>query len=136
MKSLLVKITNFLYIKDKTLLPSDIYDSIFLSTENENWYDFHGDNRFNNIHRCLEIKYNVFFGYVASSTIPGTKYYIDRERSLTLLSAILTNMKSQKEKEVEKNRIKLKKSCQTDLIELSDNDDKKIDAPEITITER
>ena len=136
MKSLLVKITNFLYIKDKTLLPSDIYDSIFLSTENENWYDFHGDNRFNNIHRCLEIKYNVFFGYVASSTIPGTKYYIDRERSLTLLSAILTNMKSQKEKEVEKNRIKLKKSCQTDLIELSNNDDKKIDAPEITITER
>ncbi len=136
MKSLLVKITNFLYIKDKTLLPSDIYDSIFLSTENENWYDFHGDNRFNNIHRCLEIKYNVFFGYVASSTIPGTKYYIDRERSLTLLSAIQTNMKSQKEKEVEKNRIKLKKSCQTDLIELSDNDDKKIDAPEITITER
>ena len=136
MKSLLVKITNFLYIKDKTLLPSDIYDSIFLSTENENWYDFHGDNRFNNIPRCLEIKYNVFFGYVASSTIPGTKYYIDRERSLTLLSAIQTNMKSQKEKEVEKNRIKLKKSCQTDLIELSDNDDKKIDAPEITITER
>ena len=136
MKSLLVKITNFLYITDKTLLPSDIYDSIFLSTENENWYDFHGDNRFNNIHRCLEIKYNVFFGYVASSTIPGTKYYIDRERSLTLLSAIQTNMKSQKEKEVEKNRIKLKKSCQTDLIELSDNDDKKIDAPEITITER
>lgn len=136
MKSLLVKITNFLYIKDKTPLPSDIYDSIFLSTENENWYDFHGDNRFNNIHRCLEIKYNVFFGYVASSTIPGTKYYIDRERSLTLLSAILTNMKSQKEKEVEKNRIKLKKSCQTDLIELSNNDDKKIDAPEITITER
>ena len=136
MKSLLVKITNFLYIKDKTLLPSDIYDSIFLSTENENWYDFHGDNRFNNIHRCLEIKYNVFFGYVASSTIPGTKYYIDRERSLTLLSAIQTNMKSQKEKEVEKNRIKLKKSFQTDLIELSDNDDKKIDAPEITITER
>lgn len=136
MKSLLVKITNFLYIKDKTLLPSDIYDSIFLSTENENWYDFHGDNRFNNIHRCLEIKYNVFFGYVASSTIPGTKYYIDRERSLTLLSAIQTNMKSQKEKEVEKNRIKLKKSCQTDLIELSDNDDKKIDSPEITITER
>lgn len=136
MKSLLVKITNFLYIKDKTLLPSDIYDSIFLSTENENWYDFHGDNRFNNIHRCLEIKYNVFFGYVASSTIPGTKYYIDRERSLTLLSAIQTNMKSQKEKEVEKNRIKLKKSCQTDLIELSDNDDKKIDVPEITITER
>lgn len=136
MKSLLVKITNFLYIKDKTLLPSDIYDSIFLSTENENWYDFHGDNRFNNIHRCLEIKYNVFFGYVASSTIPGTKYYIDRERSLTLLSAIQTNMKSQKEKEVENNRIKLKKSCQTDLIELSDNDDKKIDAPEITITER
>ena len=136
MKSLLVKITNFLYIKDKTLLPSDIYDSIFLSTENENWYDFHGDNRFNNIHRCLKIKYNVFFGYVASSTIPGTKYYIDRERSLTLLSAIQTNMKSQKEKEVEKNRIKLKKSCQTDLIELSDNDDKKIDAPEITITER
>lgn len=136
MKSLLVKITNFLYIKDKTLLPSDIYDSIFLSTENENWYDFHGDNRFSNIHRCLEIKYNVFFGYVASSTIPGTKYYIDRERSLTLLSAIQTNMKSQKEKEVEKNRIKLKKSCQTDLIELSDNDDKKIDAPEITITER
>ena len=136
MKSLLVKITNFLYIKDKTLLPSDIYDSIFLSTENENWYDFHGDNRFNNTHRCLEIKYNVFFGYVASSTIPGTKYYIDRERSLTLLSAIQTNMKSQKEKEVEKNRIKLKKSCQTDLIELSDNDDKKIDAPEITITER
>ena len=136
MKSLLIKITNFLYIKDKTLLPSDIYDSIFLSTENENWYDFHGDNRFNNIHRCLEIKYNVFFGYVASSTIPGTKYYIDRERSLTLLSAIQTNMKSQKEKEVEKNRIKLKKSCQTDLIELSDNDDKKIDAPEITITER
>ena len=136
MKCLLVKITNFLYIKDKTLLPSDIYDSIFLSTENENWYDFHGDNRFNNIHRCLEIKYNVFFGYVASSTIPGTKYYIDRERSLTLLSAILTNMKSQKEKEVEKNRIKLKKSCQTDLIELSNNDDKKIDAPEITITER
>lgn len=136
MKSLLVKITNFLYIKDKTLLPSDIYDSIFLSTENENWYDFHGDNRFNNIHRCLEIKYNVFFGYVASSTIPGTKYYIDRERSLTLLSAIQTNMKSQKEKEVEKNRIKLKKSCQTDLIELSNNDDKKIDAPEITITER
>lgn len=136
MKSLLVKITNFLYIKDKTPLPSDIYDSIFLSTENENWYDFHGDNRFNNIHRCLEIKYNVFFGYVASSTIPGTKYYIDRERSLTLLSAIQTNMKSQKEKEVEKNRIKLKKSCQTDLIELSDNDDKKIDAPEITITER
>ena len=136
MKSLLVKITNFLYIKDKTLLPSDIYDSIFLSTENENWYDFHGDNRFNNIHRCLEIKYNIFFGYVASSTIPGTKYYIDRERSLTLLSAIQTNMKSQKEKEVEKNRIKLKKSCQTDLIELSDNDDKKIDAPEITITER
>jgi hypothetical protein len=136
MKSLLVKITNFLYIKDKILLPSDIYDSIFLSTENENWYDFHGDNRFNNIHRCLEIKYNVFFGYVASSTIPGTKYYIDRERSLTLLSAIQTNMKSQKEKEVEKNRIKLKKSCQTDLIELSDNDDKKIDAPEITITER
>lgn len=136
MKSLLVKITNFLYIKDKTLLPSDIYDSIFLSTENENWCDFHGDNRFNNIHRCLEIKYNVFFGYVASSTIPGTKYYIDRERSLTLLSAIQTNMKSQKEKEVEKNRIKLKKSCQTDLIELSDNDDKKIDAPEITITER
>lgn len=136
MKSLLVKITNFLYIKDKTLLPSDIYDSIFLSTENENWHDFHGDNRFNNIHRCLEIKYNVFFGYVASSTIPGTKYYIDRERSLTLLSAIQTNMKSQKEKEVEKNRIKLKKSCQTDLIELSDNDDKKIDAPEITITER
>lgn len=136
MKSLLVKITNFLYIKDKTLLPSDIYDSIFLSTENENWYDFHGDNRFNNIHRCLEIKYNVFFGYVANSTIPGTKYYIDRERSLTLLSAIQTNMKSQKEKEVEKNRIKLKKSCQTDLIELSDNDDKKIDAPEITITER
>ena len=136
MKSLLVKITNFLYIKDKTLLPSDIYDSIFLSTENENWYDFHGDNRFNNIHRCLEIKYNVFFGYVASSTIPGTKYYIDRERSLSLLSAIQTNMKSQKEKEVEKNRIKLKKSCQTDLIELSDNDDKKIDAPEITITER
>ena len=136
MKSLLVKITNFLYIKDKTLHPSDIYDSIFLSTENENWYDFHGDNRFNNIHRCLEIKYNVFFGYVASSTIPGTKYYIDRERSLTLLSAIQTNMKSQKEKEVEKNRIKLKKSCQTDLIELSDNDDKKIDAPEITITER
>ena len=136
MKSLLVKITNFLYIKDKTLLPSDIYDSIFLSTENENWYDFHGDNRFNNIHRCLEIKYNVFFGYVANSTIPGTKYYIDRERSLTLLSAILTNMKSQKEKEVEKNRIKLKKSCQTDLIELSNNDDKKIDAPEITITER
>ena len=136
MKSLLVKITNFLYIKDKTPLPSDIYDSIFLSTENENWYDFHGDNRFNNIHRCLEIKYNVFFGYVASSNIPGTKYYIDRERSLTLLSAIQTNMKSQKEKEVEKNRIKLKKSCQTDLIELSDNDDKKIDAPEITITER
>ena len=136
MKSLLVKITNFLYIKDKTPLPSDIYDSIFLSTENENWYDFHGDNRFNNIHRCLEIKYNVFFGYVASSTIPGTKYYIDRERSLTLLSAILTNMKSQKEKEVEKNRIKLKKSCQIDLIELSDNDDKKIDVPEITITER
>ena len=136
MKSLLVKITNFLYIKDKTLLPSDIYDSIFLSTGNENWYDFHGDNRFNNIHRCLEIKYNVFFGYVANSTIPGTKYYIDRERSLTLLSAIQTNMKSQKEKEVEKNRIKLKKSCQTDLIELSDNDDKKIDAPEITITER
>ena len=136
MKSLLVKITNFLYIKDKTLLPSDIYDSIFLSTENENWYDFHGDNRFNNIHRCLEIKYNVFFGYVANSTIPGTKYYIDRERSLTLLSAIQTNMKSQKEKEVEKNRIKLKKSCQTDLIELSNNDDKKIDAPEITITER
>ena len=136
MKSLLVKITNFLYIKDKILLPSDIYDSISLSTENENWYDFHGDNRFNNIHRCLEIKYNVFFGYVASSTIPGTKYYIDRERSLTLLSAIQTNMKSQKEKEVEKNRIKLKKSCQTDLIELSDNDDKKIDAPEITITER
>ncbi len=136
MKSLLVKITNFLYIKDKTLLPSDIYDSIFLSTENENWYDFHGDNRFNNIHRCLEIKYNVFFGYVASSTIPGTKYYIDRERSLTLLSAIQTNMKSQKEKEVEKNRIKLKKSCQTDLIELSNNDDKKIDTPEITITER
>ena len=136
MKSLLVKITNFLYIKDKTLLPSDIYDSIFLSTENENWYDFHGDNRFNNIHRCLEIKYNVFFGYVANSTIPDTKYYIDRERSLTLLSAIQTNMKSQKEKEVEKNRIKLKKSCQTDLIELSDNDDKKIDAPEITITER
>lgn len=136
MKSLLVKITNFLYIKDKTPLPSDIYDSIFLSTENENWYDFHGDNRFNNIHRCLEIKYNVFFGYVASSTIPGTKYYIDRERSLTLLSAILTNMKSQKEKEVEKNRIKLKKSCQTDLIELSNNDDKKIDTPEITITER
>ena len=136
MKSLLVKITNFLYIKDKILLPSDIYDSIFLSTENENWYDFHGDNRFNNIHRCLEIKYNVFFGYVANSTIPGTKYYIDRERSLTLLSAIQTNMKSQKEKEVEKNRIKLKKSCQTDLIELSDNDDKKIDAPEITITER
>lgn len=136
MKSLLVKITNFLYIKDKTLLPSDIYDSIFLSTENESWYDFHGDNIFNNIHRCLEIKYNVFFGYVASSTIPGTKYYIDRERSLTLLSAIQTNMKSQKEKEVEKNRIKLKKSCQTDLIELSDNDDKKIDAPEITITER
>ena len=136
MKSLLVKITNFLYIKDKTLLPSDIYDSIFLSTENENWYDFHGDNRFNNIHRCLEIKYNVFFGYVASSTIPGTKYYIDRERSLTLLSAIQTNMKSQKEKEVEKNRIKLKKSCQIDLTELSDNDDKKIDAPEITITER
>ena len=136
MKSLLVKITNFLYIKDKTLLPSDIYDSIFLSTENENWYDFHGDNRFNNIHRCLEIKYNVFFGYVANSTIPGTKYYIDRERSLTLLSAIQTNMKSQKEKEVEKNRIKLKKSCQTDLIELSDNDDKKIDAPKITITER
>ena len=136
MKSLLVKITNFLYIKDKTLLPSDIYDSIFLSTENENWHDFHGDNRFNNIHRCLEIKYNVFFGYVANSTIPGTKYYIDRERSLTLLSAIQTNMKSQKEKEVEKNRIKLKKSCQTDLIELSDNDDKKIDAPEITITER
>lgn len=136
MKSLLVKITNFLYIKDKTPLPSDIYDSIFLSTENENWYDFHGDNRFNNIHRCLEIKYNVFFGYVASSTVPGTKYYIDRERSLTLLSAIQTNMKSQKEKEVEKNRIKLKKSCQTDLIELSDNDDKKIDAPEITITER
>ena len=136
MKSLLVKITNFLYIKDKTPLPSDIYDSIFLSTENENWYDFHGDNRFNNIHRCLEIKYNVFFDYVASSTIPGTKYYIDRERSLTLLSAIQTNMKSQKEKEVEKNRIKLKKSCQTDLIELSDNDDKKIDAPEITITER
>lgn len=136
MKSLLVKITNFLYIKDKTPLPSDIYDSIFLSTENENWYDFHGDNRFNNIHRCLEIKYNVFFGYVASSTIPGTKYYIDRERSLTLLSAIQTNMKSQKEKEVEKNRIKLKKSCQTDLIELSNNDDKKIDAPEITITER
>ena len=136
MKSLLIKITNFLYIKDKTPLPSDIYDSIFLSTENENWYDFHGDNRFNNIHRCLEIKYNVFFGYVASSTIPGTKYYIDRERSLTLLSAIQTNMKSQKEKEVEKNRIKLKKSCQTDLIELSDNDDKKIDAPEITITER
>lgn len=136
MKSLLVKITNFLYIKDKTRLPSDIYDSIFLSTENENWYDFHGDNRFNNIHRCLEIKYNVFFGYVASSTIPGTKYYIDRERSLTLLSAIQTNMKSQKEKEVEKNRIKLKKSCQTDLIELSNNDDKKIDAPEITITER
>ena len=136
MKSLLVKITNFLYIKDKTLLPSDIYDSIFLSTENENWYDLHGDNRFNNIHRCLEIKYNVFFGYVASSNIPGTKYYIDRERSLTLLSAIQTNMKSQKEKEVEKNRIKLKKSCQTDLIELSDNDDKKIDAPEITITER
>ena len=136
MKSLLVKITNFLYIKDKTPLPSDIYDSIFLSTENENWYDFHGDNRFKNIHRCLEIKYNVFFGYVASSTIPGTKYYIDRERSLTLLSAIQTNMKSQKEKEVEKNRIKLKKSCQTDLIELSNNDDKKIDAPEITITER
>ena len=136
MKSLLVKITNFLYIKDKTPLPSDIYDSIFLSTENENWYDFHGDNRFNNIHRCLEIKYNVFFGYVASSTIPGTKYYIDRERSLTLLSAIQTNMKYQKEKEVDKNRIKLKKSCQTDLIELSDNDDKKIDAPEITITER
>ena len=136
MKSLLVKITNFLYIKDKTLLPSDIYDSIFLSTENENWYDFHGDNRFNNIHRCLEIKYNVFFGYVASSTIPGTKYYIDRERSLTLLSAIQTNMKSQKEKEVEKNRIKLKKSCQIDLIELSNNDDKKIDTPEITITER
>ena len=136
MKSLLVKITNFLYIKDKTLLPEDIYDSIFLSTENENWYNFRGDNRFNNIHRCLEIKYNVFFGYVASSTIPGTKYYIDRERSLTLLSAIQTNMKSQKEKEVEKNRIKLKKSCQTDLIELSDNDDKKIDAPEITITER
>ena len=136
MKSLLVKITNFLYIKDKTPLPSDIYDSIFLSTENENWYDFHGDNRFNNIHRCLEIKYNVFFGYVASSTIPGTKYYIDRERSLTLLSAIQTNMKSQKEKEVEKNRIKLKKSCQIDLIELSNNDDKKIDAPEITITER
>lgn len=136
MKSLLVKITNFLYIKDKTPLPSDIYDSIFLSTENENWYDFHGDNRFNNIHRCLEIKYNVFFGYVASSTIPGTKYYIDRERSLILLSAIQTNMKSQKEKEVEKNRIKLKKSCQTDLIELSNNDDKKIDAPEITITER
>ena len=136
MKSLLVKITNFLYIKDKTPLPSDIYDSIFLSTENENWYDFHGDNRFNNIHRCLEIKYNVFFGYVASSTIPGTKYYIDRERSLTLLSAIQTNMKSQKEKEVEKNRIKLKKSCQTDLIELSNNDDKKIDTPEITITER
>lgn len=136
MKSLLVKITNFLYIKDKTLLPSDIYDSIFLSTENENWYDFRGDNMFSNIHRCLEIKYNVFFGYVANSTIPGTKYYIDRERSLTLLSAIQTNMKSQKEKEVEKNRIKLKKSCQTDLIELSDNDDKKIDAPEITITER
>ena len=136
MKSLLVKITNFLYIKDKTPLPSDIYDSIFLSTENENWYDFHGDNRFNNIHRCLEIKYNVFFGYVASSTIPGTKYYIDRERSFTLLSAILTNMKSHKEKEIEKNRIKLKKSCQTDLIELSNNDDKKIDAPEITITER
>ncbi len=136
MKSILVKITYFLYIKDKTLLPSYIYDSIFLSTENENWYDFHRDNRFNNIHRCLEIKYNVFFGYVASSTIPGTKYYIDRERSLTLLSAIQTNMKSQKEKEVEKNRIKLKKSCQTDLIELSDNDDKKIDAPEITITER
>ena len=136
MKSLLVKITNFLYIKDKTPLPSDIYDSIFLSTENENWYDFHSDNRFNNIHRCLEIKYNVFFGYVASSTIPGTKYYIDRERSLTLLSAIQTNMKSQKEKEVEKNRIKLKKSCQIDLIELSNNDDKKIDAPEITITER
>lgn len=136
MKSLLVKITDFLYIKDKTLLPSDIYDSIFLSTENENWYDFRGDNRFNNIHRCLEIKYNVFFGYVANSTIPCTKYYIDRERSLTLLSAIQTNMKSQKEKEVEKNRIKLKKSCQTDLIELSDNDDKKIDVPEITITER
>ena len=136
MKSLLVKITNFLYIKDKTLLPSDIYDSIFLSTENENWYDFHGDNRFNNIHRCLEIKYNVFFGYVANSIIPGTKYYIDRERSLLLLSAIQSNIKSQKEKEVEKNRIKLKKSCQTDLIELSDNDDKKIDAPEITITER
>ena len=100
MKSLLVKITNFLYIKDKTPLPSDIYDSIFISTENENWYEFRGDNRFNNIHRCLEIKYNVFFGYVASSTIPGTKYYIDRERSLTLLSAIQTNMKSQKEKEV------------------------------------
>lgn len=136
MKSLLVKITNFLYIKDKTLLPSDIYDSIFLSTEKENWYDFHGDNSFNNIHRCLQIKYNVFFGYVASSTIPGTKYYIDRERSLSLLSAIQTNMKSQKEKEVEKNRIKLKKSCQIDLIELSNNDDKKIDAPEITITER
>ena len=45
-------------------------------------------------------------------------------------------MKSQKEKEVEKNRIKLKKSCQTDLIELSNNDDKKINTPEITITER
>lgn len=136
MKSLLVKITNFLYIKDKTELPLDIYDSILLSTKNENWYDFHSDIRFSNLHRCLEIKYNVFFGYVANSIIPGTKYYIDRERSLLLLSAIQSNIKSQKEKEVEKNRIKLKKSCQIDLIELSNNDDKKIDTPEITITER
>lgn len=136
MKTLLVKITNFLYIKDKTPLPSDIYESIYSSTSNENWYDLYDNNSFDNLNRSLRIKFNVFFGYVVSSTIPGTKYYIDRERSLSLLSAIQINMLVQKEKEVEKNRIKLKKSCQIDLIELSNNDDKKIDAPEITICKR
>lgn len=133
MNPIALKFSKLFFIKDRTLLPDDIFNSILKSTETDNWYVLYDNQKFHNLLRSICIKYSVFFGYVFCSHIPETKYYIDRERSLILLKAITENIKRKEEKDLEKERDKLSKS----LLDLEDEIYQRIESnPKLPTTSR
>lgn len=129
MNPIALKFSKLFYIKDKTILPDDIFSSLLKSTESDNWYSLCDTDKFHNIFRSISIKYNSFFGYIFCSHITDTKYYIDRDRSLILLKAIKDNIKRKEDKDLEKRRDTFSKS----LLDLNDEAYKKTERnPRIT----
>lgn len=127
MNSLLNFISKF-HIKNKEPLPSDIYKSIVESTIQDRWGASDVLPYFYNHNRDLKIEIKIFFGFTICSTIPNSKYYMDRETTLKLVNEIEKNIVFFNNKDLDQERVNLKISLQRD-IELDVNGNEKIKRP-------